>query len=298
MYQKALARWWQQRTGFDAADLEQQFDTGVDLFAFDGSTFWHRSSDRAVDRGVARTTVSKNDKTDRDSNLFALEPLDEVLLAFDLPSVPRARESRLKHRLLTLLSEYAFRREADDLYDGHLCARLVSDRIQLWLDPALAYAMRRKLAFYEGKRVHEVRASEHKQVAPGVWIPMRVTTVTYGSKFGPPELLEVPLFQHDYAIAEFRINIPISDAMFRIDPDPGEWVIDHTREPRVSYIQPADKTRVDDVIARALRQSQRAASSQRTSFAQYLLVFNVIVVFCLGLLLVSRWWLRRREWYS
>ncbi|MBX3414271.1 MAG: hypothetical protein KF708_16410 [Pirellulales bacterium] len=289
------------RVRFRAAD---EFDTGVNLWAFDGERFTRRESTRLTTGGVTRTAVRISDASENDPNYFNNEPLDFVLLAFDLPSAPVAHEDRRAYRLRTLLEKYEFRSEGQAECDGHSCVLLSSDRVRLWLDPKLGFAVRKREGYSKGKKVFEVRASGHRQVVPGVWVPMRVVTITFGSSFDPPEFWEQPLYEREYKITEFRHNIPLAEAMFRIEPEPGEWVNDKTRaltdsagrplEGRtVGYVQPADQAQLDEVIARASRARPGAARIAKSPL-NFLLVANAIAVLLLGIVLVARWWLRRR----
>ena len=283
--------------------------TGVTEIAFNGEVFTERQGVNLTTRGATRSGVGISDRTSDSYNFRELLPLDGVLLTFDVPSAPRVSETRSRYLWPSVAKRFELRPAGTEECDGSPCLVFSSNDLKLWLDPQLNYAVRRRAALYEGKVIYDERASDHFQVCAGVWVPKRLIKTTLGNMLESPEYSEQPLFEDEYKITEFRRNIPLADTMFRLDAKPGEWVVDQTlaphdadgklvRDPQrpgvvpaVSYVQPADKSRVDAAIARAMQRP--AGQGGKLSVGAILMIVNAVIVLLLGLLLSVRWWLRR-----
>jgi len=283
--------------------------SGVMEVAFNGDVFTERQGVSLTTRGVTRSGVGISDKTADSYSFRELLPLDGVLLTFDVPSAPRVSETRSRYLWPSVARRFELRHTGTEECDGSPCLVFSSNDLQLWFDPQLNYAVRRRASLYEGKIIYDERASDHFQVCTGVWVPKRLVKTTLGNMLESPAYSERPLFEDEYKITDFRRNIALADTMFRLDAKPGEWVVDQTlaphdadgnliRDPQrpgvvpaVSYVQPADKSRVDAAIARSMQRP--AGQGGQWSVSAVLMIVNVVIVLLLGLFLSVRWWLRR-----
>ncbi len=269
--------------------------------AFDGMHLRQRPGDRFITDDVTRSVVMLFDKDDDLGGLrkhfFAAEPLDFCFFAVELPGISVETLNRAQFRVPEVFRDGNFA-STTDVVEGQKCALLSSPSLKLWLDPSLGYAVRRREVYIENKLVFVVKADRIEPVAADVWIPRMITLESVGNPRNMYDgaLEGVTTYINRVSISRFTLNPPMKDDDFVITPKAGEWVNDLSKKVvgasdgalGVSYLQPADPGRLDEVVAAA--QSRRPSSNSNNFPPMYVLflAFNGALVVALLVFVVSR----------
>lgn len=183
--------------------------------------------------------------------IFVEDPTDDPAIREEMRSgcLPEAFDRR----------EYSITPEE---LSGVPCLRLeaqlglgLTDRI--WLDPAKGFTLvgRDLIDAKTGRLTARIRNADVRQVADGVWLPMKCEAEEYAPPHAPAEFAEKPLCVTEFEVTRCSVN-DVSDDLFVLEFKPGTKIADFTNAASgvggaltpVLYTQGLDNS-LDDSIA-------------------------------------------------
>jgi hypothetical protein len=152
---------------------------------------------RYTDRNHLDVTIY--DAPQRDSKMFFnvwLYPMglsrDSLSDTFAMPEEiyrePEGLWMELPRCLKNYGEHYRVRKDMEDV-DGFPCHAVEWPKKDIiWIDPAHGYHVRRRVGFQaSGDLLFQLKASRFKERTPGIWLPDRLTTLTYNLDRDPKE---------------------------------------------------------------------------------------------------------------
>lgn len=195
---------------------------------------------------------------------------------------------------------------------------------RLWLDPALAYVVRKREFYRAGQVYYTVLATEFVELVLGTWLPRVVTLETIGNGEIPQEYLGKVLFRTVATVTKLEANNDAHSSLFSLVPPAGAHVLDSTQQPvesaqliakavpepvakagpqalkrrpgppPISYTQPANVDDLDRVVERA-KERAAAAGDVPTDPGRWKVVLGVIAIAVCGAVLCGWRWRSRRS---
>jgi len=246
---------------------------------YDGSVLLEKSPHSLKVDDEKRGAYQVHDTSNAQQPFFPRTYLLDVLFPTRLPSLARDDELAQDSRIPDLVSRgpgpASIGRESVDGREYVVVD--VPTRQKLWLDAQLAYAVRRRQAYLDGSLWTETVCTDHVEVVSGVWLPKTLTRTTFARNELPEQYRGKPYLKTTIRVSTVEANRPEHAAFFTRQPEAGAFVFDERLRPLdakgqpvnappgkgirpgVSYVQPADKAALDQVITRA-RQEQGAIS--------------------------------------
>jgi hypothetical protein len=263
--------------------------------AFDGKTL------RRTDKRTQSADIIDISSLDRDDGWFNPDYLWN--LGFYLPDAINPARDRGDDRLPDALSRGAYRIEPKaEPVDGVACL-VVSwpGHRKYWLDPAARYTVRKMEAYDPGTGLltQRRRNFDLTRVAPGVWLPKRCWLEVCGPPSAPPPFRGAPLNRYVTTVTKVSVN-DVPDSLFLLSIPPGTRVFDQSasitdggRKKMLSYLMPADPSRLDQAIADARDEVAEKGSQSRRRY--WFLVVNATVLIAVTVAVSGYRILRRRR---
>ncbi len=285
---------------------------------YDGRRLWQMEPGQRLETPNRSVEAFVIVDTNRVASPFLPETLlDGLLFGFDMPRLSFDSQTRARNRLPDLLTAAgAGIASAEERVDGALCVVVdLADTQRLWLDPALGFAVRKRLWFLDKKEIYELTARDFEKLGDDLWLPHEAVYTQYGhAQAAGGNYTGKPIYDRRLTVANWKLNDPADLGYLAVEIPAGSVVIDQTIEPMddsgrpiahakkgdnvvpsVSYTQPANARDLDRVVREAQEEAGRAGRELRTQPANYfrstLLWFNVgvLAVLVLTVVLRRRW---------
>jgi hypothetical protein len=192
-----------------------------------------------------------------------------------MPDVLNPEIDRGEHRLPEALSRLKCSvRPEMEITDGALCAVVdVGDDVVLWIDPQLSCAVRRWQSYEPGTDhvTYEYTLCDFAEITPGAWFPRSCIRKRWAGADAPDRVKKDPLVQYAYTVKEIHAN-DLPDSLFTMETPIGAHVVDASdvgpdKNGMIlppNYIMPADREKLDDVIAQAKSDLNRALEETKS----------------------------------
>lgn len=264
---------------------------------YDGRSIGEKLIGSLSDFGVKRDVNTITAPEPRQFRYIPTGYLD--LTGFGAEDPCRCNDGQLGSIPALLRREDAAIRPATTDIDG---AKYIQVRIgenqELWLDPGLGYAVRKRTFSANGAVTLELVMGDFATIAPGVSFPRKIDRHSWSDGRQILHLVDT--------VTKIELNEPSSAKLFEITPSIGSFVIDKTRQPldpqgnpvarpsgddgHITYIQPAEGASVEDVAREAQRSYGDAllVQSQQQRWRYALIVIGAAVAVVLGGVLTAR----------
>jgi hypothetical protein len=275
------------------SSTKMSLDIPVSIVAFNGQVLRRKHPTRNM------ADVLPTSRLETDEQWFHQDYPRSIGLV--LPDLFNAKNDHKDLRLPDAFSQGDYRVEpATEPVDGHPCV-VVSwpGRWKYWLDPAARFAIRQSEEY--DPETHELGARRHNfdlAEIGGVWLPKRCWFDVCGRPaVTPPAYRGKPLLRYVLTVSKLDLN-NVPDSLFDLNIDAGMRVMDRTAEGPggdkqvVSYIMPANKSQLIDVI----REAQEEISRQdRGSGHRSMIVWAYLVIVVAALAVWAVLSIRRRS---
>ncbi|MGH7138442.1 MAG: hypothetical protein ACREHD_22045, partial [Pirellulales bacterium] len=241
------------------------------ILIFDGAVVRERSPHSLKTGGDASPVYIVRDATAKPiRSIFPETYFDHIGYAAAEPGDHERTKESLFNELPDVLLIAPFVLRPPENIDGTACVVVEAAGYQkLWLDVARGFAVRKRQAFVRGELSAEYEFDDFAEVAHGVWMPRKVRQYVLGTGRVPNQYRAKRLIEYTGTIKRLEANSDAHQALFRLDPEPGAYVMDTTINPPdsqnsapsaakvgeampvVTYIQPADKSDLDKVVREA-----------------------------------------------
>lgn len=239
---------------------------------FDGTKLWKYDSDSLiVNRGVEQRIFNVVDPDRFSGGMLYRTLLEDVLLTFDLPGLPKESAVRRGDLLPDLVGGGAFRvADRPEEVEGNQCVVLESANQRISLDPALGFAVRKRLWLHDGAVATEFVARDFERLADHLWFPRSAWETLFASKSqAGGRFAGKPYVRTEMTVSRVELNRPEHLSSLSVTVPAGSLVMDETIAPvdeqgravaardepdvipTVNYVTPADRADLDRVIQEA-----------------------------------------------
>jgi len=248
-----------------------------DLMVFDGVRFWQSGGDPLAANGIERVGYSIAYIPRLEGAYFSSTPLDMAFWPFPMPAMPKDDEQIRKHRIPDkfAIDPFTVSPTPDRVGDDDCVVLVAPDKEKLWLMTSKGFALCKAEYRFEGQKVLDAEFGDWRQIPNGAWIAGKTTTTSFAVKnYYPADFEGKPLHRVTYILTKLAVNDPSSEALLRVEPKPGELVVDEnlvtgpakgvmkpmpgggaTTE-AVNYIIPAEGADLDRVVKAAVAEDR------------------------------------------
>ncbi|MFV0445928.1 MAG: hypothetical protein ACK5Q5_20305 [Planctomycetaceae bacterium] len=288
------------------------------VFVYDGTDIYQHAEGESLEsfRHGSRPTFIKIDSTRYKDRFLPRLLWDELLLCSEVTLASELKHRR-RNRVPAVFESGEFRvLDERELVAGQACVVVESSDHRFCLDVDHGFAVRRRQWMRAGLPTYEVVTRRLKEVLPNIWFPTEVEKTTYGVRGQEPdEYTAKPAFRVLCEVQSIEANRQDHLALLAIEPPAGSMVIDQTLAtqdaqspsdskaggarviPSISYIVPADKSKLDEVIDRA-RQGNDLGEMQvqpRSSAWSWLVLLNAALLGVICVIVMVRRSRRRAD---
>jgi hypothetical protein len=173
----------------------------------------------------------------------------------------------------------------------------IPNKLKLWMDPDLGFAIRRRELFENEKLAMVIESSDFVQVATGLWLPKRIDRFPYLLRGVAADSVGKPSMKITQIASVLEANNASRMQTLQMEPPPGAAVVDRRfasgkeagdRSGELSYTQPAKSSDLDSVINEALSRSPERNRSKLWSFGMYFAGCTLAIVCVAGVFVATR----------
>jgi hypothetical protein len=283
------------------------------ILVYDGKLLYEKSPFSTSELGITHRVYFKSNPQEKKEHLFETNLLDVMLYGFDINGLDQDTQQRKRYRLPDLFSvdQCSVTTDTKGIEGTKSVVLEAPGNLKIWLDPDLAYAVRRREVTLDGRMILRYECSDFEKVVSNVWMPRTVVATNYGDQRVPEPWRGKPMTEKRWDVSVLEANSPDHEAFFHLTPEPGSKVFDQTLKPvdlagnpvevkplangivpTVAYVQPANRDDVEKVAKQA--RSNFATGSEigvrvgSSSWRTVFIIVNIALIAMIVILLVGR----------